>query len=197
MRLGFYLIPPYPLSCKIMCMRDLVYDQYRIKAALNFMIHMTIKGFFKPIDNINMENLIGTLDNIIQNYRPFKIYPSGLIIFKGEGLGITFSKTQNKILWEIQERCFKAIKPFVSPDCEFTKSEQTGDKFIPHITISMTDVTNALMTDMMDFFKELEFDTKGYLVHNFKLYKFESDNWDSDDWIYSLKWKILKSWILS
>ncbi|GEM_PF-5471964 len=196
MRLGFYLIPPYPLSCKIMCMRDLVYDQYRIKAALNFMIHMTIKGFFKPSKTMRIESLIDALDKIIKDYRPFKIYPSNLTIFEGEGLGITFSKEKNKILWEIQEKSFRAIEPFISPDCEFTKSELVGERFIPHITISMTDVTDDLMIDMMDFFKEVQFDSEGYTVHNFKLYQFNSTEWNTDNWIYSLTWKIIKSWCL-
>ena len=197
MRLGFYLIPSYPLSSKIMGLRNLVYDQYRIEAALNFMIHMTIKGFFKPISDININDLIENIDKVIAHYKPFDIYPYGLKVFKGEGLGVVFSREKNKVLWKLQDDCYNAIRPFISPDCDFTPSEPIGNNFIPHITISMVDATDEILADMEDFSKELQFDKKGYRIHNFKLYQFESDKWGTNDWIYTLKWQILKSWRLT
>ena len=197
MRIGFYLIPPYPLALKILELRNLVYDQYRIKAALNFMIHMTIKGFFKPKRNFNLAELINVLDKIISKYKPFTIFPAGFKIFDNEGIALVFSKDLNPILWELHGECYDAIEPFIAPDCNFTPKEDIKENFIPHITISMTDVTQDTLVDIYDFFKEVTFGTHGYTVHNFKLYQFESENWHSDEWIYTLKWKILKSWRLS
>jgi hypothetical protein len=46
------------------------------------MIHMTIKGFFKPDSNINRQNLIADLDRYVHGYEPFKIYPGDLRIFE-------------------------------------------------------------------------------------------------------------------
>ncbi len=197
MRIAFYLIPPYPLATRIMELRNLVYDQYRVKAALNFMIHMTIKGFFKPRENFNLNDLIKQLDKIISQYKPFNIFPSNIEIFGGDGISVIFSKTTNPILWELHEKCYNVIKPFIAPDCNFTPTERIKENFVPHITICMADVPKETLIDIHDFFKEVTFDHAGYTVHNFKLYQFESENWYTDRWIYSLKWKILKSWILT
>lgn len=63
-------------------MRQIAHDQYRLSAALNFMIHMTIKGFFKPVSNIIRQNLIGDLDRYVSGCDPLKIYPGDLGIFE-------------------------------------------------------------------------------------------------------------------
>lgn len=195
-RLAFYLMPPYPLSLEILDMRNMVNDQYKINAALNFMVHMTIKGFFKMVPDMNYRQLIQGLNNVILKYKSFKIYPTKLKVFSDVILGVEFAREKNETLWQIHNDCYTVIRPFISSDCTFTPSEPKGDNFIPHITISMTDVSKEMLEDMKDFLSDIRFDNRGYMVKQFKLYEFESSGWQTDEWIYTLQWKILHAFSL-
>ena len=196
-RLGFYLIPPVNLSSEVMQLRSLVQDQYRIGAALNFMIHMTIKGFFKPASVDQYPELIQELSTLMTSYRPFTLYPTGIKRFPDDGIGIECAQDKNPILWELHHRCFdEVIKPFIADDCEFTPVEPTGDRFVPHITISMSDLSPQISEDIHNYLSAIHFSPEGYVVNNFKLYEFTSQGWGTGEWIYTLDWKILHSWFL-
>jgi len=196
-RLGFYLIPPANLSLKMLELRNLVYDQFRLNAATKFMTHMTIKGFFKPALIKPYHDLVQSLDKIVSRYAPFTIYPTGLRILGDVGIGVEFSKEQNEILWKIHHDCYTVIKPFIAPDCDFTPVEFLGEHFIPHITISMIDVSHALAKEIYSYLSDIKFDEKGYTIHDFKLYEFTSQKWKTKEWIYTLQWDILHSWHLN
>jgi len=196
-RLGFYLIPPAKLSAEVLQLRHLVQDQYRVGAALNFMIHMTIKGFFKPASAELYPELIHALDTFMSGYKPFTLYPTGIKRFPDDGIGIECAQAKNPVLWEIHTRCFDdIIKPFIADDCEFTPVEPTGERFVPHITISMRDLSPQISEDIHNYLSGIDFSPEGYVVNNFKLYEFTSEGWGTDEWIYSLDWNILHSWFL-
>lgn len=190
--LGFYLIPPPNLTAEMIGLRNLVYDQYRIKAASKFMTHMTIKGFFKPVPNIRHDQLIQALDGIIERYRPFTIYPTNLKRFGDVGIAVEFSREKNDMLWRIHNDCYQVIEPFIAVECD----SNLGEDFTPHLTISMVDVSSALLEDMSCYLSDIQFDLEGYVIKNFKLYEFTSRGWGTKDWIYTLEWKILHSWQL-
>jgi 2'-5' RNA ligase len=196
-RLGFYLIPPANLSLKMLELRNLVYDQYRLNAAAKFMTHMTIKGFFKPALIKPYHELIQALDEVVSRYEPFIIYPTRLRVFDDAGVGVEFSKEHNEILWDIHNDCYTVIEPFIAPDCDFTPVELLGENFIPHLTIAMIDVSHAISEEIHYYLSEIEFDNRGYLIENFKLYEFTSQEWSTKEWIYSLQWNILHSWRLN
>ena len=116
-RLAFYLIPPYRLCSEILRTRQIVQDQYRLSAALNFMIHMTIKGFFKPASAIDRNKLAKDLDELVSNYGLFKIYPDGLkILHADHSLVVNFPRERNEILWSIQRDCFESVESYISPN---------------------------------------------------------------------------------
>ena len=176
-------------------MRQIAHDQYRLSAALNFMIHMTIKGFFKPVSNINRQNLIEDLDRYVSGYVPFKIYPGDLKIFeKDRSLVIGFPRAKNEILWQIHKDCRTCLEPYIAKDCDFTPREL--GEFTPHITVSMIDGSLETLEDAKEYLGDVDFGSSGYSVGNFKLYEFQSEAWGTDDWIYSLTWKTLHSWRL-
>ena len=196
-RLGFYLIPPANLSLKMLELRSLVYDQYRINAAAKFMTHMTIKGFFKPTLSEPYHDLIQVLDEVVSRHEPFTIYPTGLRVFDDAGIGVEFSKEHNKVLWDIHNECYAVLKPFIAPDCDFTPVEPLGENFIPHLTIAMIDVSHPISKEIHSYLSDIKFDEKGYFIKDFKLYEFTSQGWNTKEWIYTLQWKILHSWRLT
>jgi 2'-5' RNA ligase len=176
-------------------MRQIVYDQYRLGAALNFMIHMTIKGFFKPKSDINRQNLIADLDRNISRYEPFPVYPGDLRIFdRDQSLVIDFPKAKNEILWQIQEDCLTCFEPYIATDCDFSPREL--GEFTPHITISMLDGSLDTLNDAKDYLNDVRFNSTGYTVKNFRLFEFRSESWGTAGWIDSLNWKILHTWRL-
>ena len=195
LRLGFYLIPPSELCSEVLGMRQIAYDQYRLSAALNFMIHMTIKGFFKPDSNINRQNLIADLDRYVSGYEPFEIYPGDLKIFEQDrSLVIGFPRAKNAILWQIQKDCRTCLVPYIATDCDFSPLEL--GEFTPHITVSMIDGSLEILKDAKDYLSDVKLNSSGYTVKNFKLFEFRSKTWGTDSWIYSLNWKILHTWRL-
>ena len=195
LRLGFYLIPPPELCSEVLGMRQIAHDQYRLSAALKFMIHMTIKGFFKPDSNINRQNLIEDLDRYICGYEPFKIYPGDLRIFDSDrSLVIGFPRAHNEILWQLHKECRTCLEPYIALDSDFTPREL--GEFTPHITISMIDGSLEILKDAKDYLSDIKLNNPWYTVKNFKLYEFRSKSWGTDRWIYSLDWKILHTWRL-
>lgn len=192
---GLYLIPPRELCSEVLGMRQIAHDQYRLSAALNFMIHMTIKGFFKPVSNINRQNLIEDLDRYVSGYVPFKIHPGELKIFeKDRSLVIGFPRAKNEILWQIHKDCHNCLEPYIATDCDFTAREL--DEFTPHMTVSMIDGSLETLEHAKEYLGDVDFDSSGYSVRNFGLYEFDSEAWGTDDWIYSLTWKTLHAWRL-
>jgi len=194
-RLGFYLIPPAGLCSEVLGIRQIAHDQYRLGAALKFMIHMTIQGFFKPASNIDLQDLIEDLDRYISRYEAFTIYPGDLRIFERDrSLAIGFPRTKNEILWRVHEDCRACLEPYITADCEFTPREPGG--FTPHITISMIDGSLEILEQAKDYLSDVRWNRPGYTVKNFKLFEFRSKSWGTDGWIYSLSWKMLHSWRL-
>ncbi len=194
-RLAFYLIPPYELCSEILKMRQIVQDQYQINAALKFMIHMTMKGFFKPVSEIDKANLIKDLDELVSKYRQFEIYPDGLNIFNPDhALVVGFSRERNETLWQINEDCHISIEPYIAGDCDFTPRERNG--FNPHITVSMVDASLETLQDVKNYLSDAMLISHGYKVKDLKLYEFKSKAWHTTEWIYSLNWQILHSWRL-
>ncbi len=194
-RLAFYLIPPYRLCSEILRMRQIVQDQYRLSAALNFMIHMTIKGFFKPASAIDRNKLAKDLDELVSNYGLFKIYPDGLkILHADHSLVVNFPRERNEILWSIQRDCFESVESYISPNCDFTARE--NDRFDPHITVTMMDAPIETLEDIREYLRDAALRRSGYTVRNFNLYEFKSNAWGTSEWIHSLSWELLHSWFL-
>jgi len=194
-RLAFYLIPPYQLCSEILRMRQIVEDQYRLSAALNFMIHMTIKGFFEPAPGMDRNELVKDLGRFVPNYEPFKVYPDGLkILHTNHSLVVNFPKEKNEILWRLHRDCIETVESYISPDCDFTAREK--GRFDPHITVSMMDASIETLEDISEYLRDAVLNGSGYTVRNLNLYEFKSNAWGTSKWIYSLSWKLLHSWIL-
>jgi len=65
-RFAFYLIPPYQIAKDIAEIHSLLKKQYGVSAAGRFQIHCTIKGFFKP-----NENLLDFREAVVDIIRPY------------------------------------------------------------------------------------------------------------------------------
>lgn len=193
---GFYLIPPYDLAKELLTMRNLAYDQYRVAAAQNFMIHMTVIGFFKLAESTTCDTLISTLDEQLARFSTFRIFPAGARTLEN-GLGLVFTRERNAELYRLQSACFNAVKRYIARDVRMPRTSGADEQFLAHMTVCMLDASAQTLRDVEDYFRDAEFAQDGYNARLLKLYEFSSDLWDaSDTWIYNMQWRPLHTWKL-
>ncbi len=194
-RLGFYLVPHYELAKELHLLRLLLYDQFRLSSALNFMTHMTIKGFFRLSEGSSTDEVCKAVDSIMESVKPFYIKPSGFIM-DNIGCGVRFMQKENPELQEIHEKIILSLSRFVSTDCEFSFAEAVKERFNPHMTLAMTDIPEELQGDILHFLEGVRFEKQSYPADSFRLFEFSSAGWGkaSGGWIDTLEWNIRKSW---
>ena len=196
-RLGFYLIPSYPLAKELQVLRLVLQDQFGLSAALRFMTHMTIKGFFKPASGYDIEELYAAADMVMEKNPEFELKQSGFRI-DNTGCYLWFNPEDNALLQKVHEDIISAFDPFISEDCDFSRTEDVNSSFNPHMTLAMTDISENRRNDVINFLNKVDLEQKIYRPGCFRLFEFTSNDWKSntDHWINSLQWKILKTWEL-
>lgn len=195
-QLGLYLIPPYGLAKEVLTMRNLVFDQYRVAAAQNFMIHMTLIGFFRLTDGSGQEALISALDGYLSGQQALRIYPQRVAALDN-GLGVVFPPERNRELYRLQSSCFDAARPYIAHDSRMPRTGEADEEFEAHVTVSMVDASRKTLTEMEEYFSDVRFAQEGYLTRVVKLYEFTSDLWEvPDTWIYAMGWRSLHCWQL-
>ena len=197
-RLGLYLLPSWELVKELQLLRLVLKDQFGISAALRFMTHMTVKGFFLPAENIRIDDLTAAVDPVIEKAEPFKLKASGFRI-DDVGCYLWFNPLENSRLVDLHKKIIKELKPFISPGCDFSFSEEINDDFNPHMTLAMTDIPKGLKDEVIAFLDTVALEREFYNPGVCRLFEFRSEDWakKKSHWIETLEWKILKSWKLN
>ena len=194
-RLGLYLLPSWELAKELQLLRLVLKDQFGISAALRFMTHMTVKGFFLPEKNIDIDSLTAAVNPVIEKAEPFKLKPSGFRI-DDVGCYLWFNPQDNKRLVDLHKKIIKELKPFISSGCDFSFSEEINDDFNPHMTLAMTDIPAGLKDEVIGFLDSVALEREVYNPGGLRLFEFRSEDWQKkkSHWIETLEWQILKSW---
>jgi 2'-5' RNA ligase len=167
--------------------------QFGFIAADQFQVHSTIKGFFKKTAD-PLESLIERLDAVFDAQRPFPVHFAGFRINQ-IGIGLDVSRLGGELNPEVMalhKRVMKAVRPFVAPDCPFTKKE-LGTPFAAHITLAFRDIRPSMHDDILAYLRDAPLPTEPFTADTFHFLEFSSQHWEGD-WEQTLSWRLVKSW---
>lgn len=128
-------------------MRNLVYDQYRVAAAQNFMMHSSIIGFCKPTEDTTYDALVSTMDGRIERLSSFRISPERVAALDN-GLGQVFAHRRNPELYGLQNACLKAAKRHIARDARMPRTVGADEDFQGHMTVCILDASRRTLLEM-------------------------------------------------
>ena len=67
-----YLIPPPELLVPTRIAQQVLGAQFGTRVASSFMVHCTVKGFFKLAETASLEDFVPALDALYERTRPFE-----------------------------------------------------------------------------------------------------------------------------
>ena len=218
-RYGVFLIPPKNVASAINNIRTDLQNEFGFQAAMRFMVHATLKGFFKL--NGDIQQLINTLDHYLQEKRCFDIrmisvgaFQRQRVIKIGIKSWIDDHDRPNSNLRNLHKDIYKAVqqepieqsqikgrlgKGFIAADCEFTSREYIGTKFSAHFTLAFKDVTENNLNQALIFAKHKFQSLSPKTFSNgtsIGLYKFYSESWQRN-WWETLMFETINTWHLA
>jgi 2'-5' RNA ligase len=198
---GIYLIPPPALVYAVGVGHQLLKANFNAQTAGKFMVHCTLKGFFKLAEGASPIDFIPALDELFATTPVFETeftelwnLPEGRF---GASILIGMDRTEpflklHKAIWEI-------VRPYIAPDCYFSGIEPSGDKFPPHVTLAQSDLpTDPILFQQAVALCQHIFDSylKGrWQAREIQLIEFYSEDW-TGRWSESMRFKQLKGWQL-
>lgn len=194
-RFALYLIPPYAVSRLVMEIHQMLRKQFDLAAAGRFQVHATVKGFFKKIEG-PVEPLVGQLDAVFAEQRPFPIHFTG---YRNDEIGIGLDVSlvdgkPNEALYAFREQVVEIIRPAIAPDCDFVASD-LGNPYEAHITLAFRDIPLSLYDDVLAYLADAPLPAKPFVARDFHFLEFFSDEWNAR-WWQTLSWRLIKSWHL-
>ncbi|HLW03497.1 MAG TPA: 2'-5' RNA ligase family protein [Ktedonobacterales bacterium] len=198
---GVYLLPPTGLAASIDTLREELEQRFDCHASRNFMVHCTLKGFFRLDPSKSEEQLTQTLDPVISPFPSFQIQPNQ-VTHLPDAVIIDLASMHNPRLQDLHGAVYHHIDPeFVHPECPFTPDERKYG-FAAHITLAFKDLTFADLVEAVEFAQQRA--TEGGLLRPFVgrtigLYRFttEAEAWeDRYRWWESLRYEALHIWRL-
>jgi 2'-5' RNA ligase len=198
---GVYLLPPTGLAASIDTLREELEQRFDCHASRNFMVHCTLKGFFRLDPSKNEEQLKQALDPVISPCSSFQIQPNQ-VTHLPDAVIIDLASLRNPRLQDLRTAIYHHIDPeFVHPDCPFTPDERKYG-FAAHITLAFKDLTFADLVEAVEFAQQRA--TEQGLLHPFVartvgLYRFTTDAeaWeDRYHWWETLRYEPLHIWRL-
>lgn len=193
-RYAVYLVPPYSISRDVTEIHTLLEKQFGLKAAGQFQVHATIKGFFKKTPD-PLEPLIDRLDAVFAAQRSFRVQFIGYRIDDvGIGLNLAVLEDSGDELLAFRERVVNAVRPFIAPDCDFAVSD-LGPPFEAHITLAFRDIPGELYDQVLPWLADAPVPSGFFTATTYHFLEFFSEQWDGP-WWEDLTWRLLKSWQL-
>ncbi len=198
---GVYLLPPVGLAASIDRLREELEDRFDCHVARSFMVHCTLKGFFRLNDTKTEGQLQQTLDPVISSFPGFEIRPRDVSQIP-ETILIDLASLENVRLQDLRNAIYHHIDPdFVHPDCPFTPFERHFG-FAAHITLAMKDIAPGDLDEALEFARQRA-DELGLLrpfaARTVTLYRFttQAAGWeDSQRWWETLRYEPLQTWRL-
>ena len=198
---GVYLIPPPSLLYPIGLAHLLLANEYNVRTGGRFMVHCTVKGFFKLAEGASPSDFEGDLDRLFRDTPAFTTQINSLGVGRsqqyGNGAGLWMERTApflalHNAVWDI-------VQPYIAPDCRFSPIEGVGPNFAPHLTVAMADVPDDPgLFDQITALCQYAYDNlpKGpFVARDMQLIEFYSDDW-AGRWWETLGYKQLRGWRL-
>jgi 2'-5' RNA ligase len=199
---GIYLIPPPHLLHPIGLAHQLLKANFNTRTAAAFMVHCTLKGFFKLADGKTPADFIPALDALFARTPAFETALTGLWdLNRGEGkASILIGMDRTRFLLDLHNAIREIVVPSIAPDCLFSPVEPAGPNFPPHITFVQGDapVEPGLHSQIVGLCQYI-YDTslKGpFQASDLQLIEFYSEDW-AGNWWETLCFRQLKGWRLA
>lgn len=200
---GVYLIPPPHLLHPIGVAHHLLRSEFNCRVAGAFMVHCTLKGFFKLADGATPADFTPALDELFARTPAFDTELTGLWPY------VNPTKLQSSVLLgmdrtsqfhALHNAIWDVVRPYIAPDCLFSPREPAGNDFPPHITLAQDDVPPepGLIAQVLDLCQHI-YDTslKGrFMARDLQLIEFYSEDW-AGKWGDTLRFRQLKGWRLN
>ncbi len=198
---GIYLVPPPHLLIPINNGHRLLDHNFNIRAAGQFMVHCTVKGFFKLKGGTSPGDFIPALDGLFAVTPPFPTeILKAVTLNRGPGrVSILLLLERTPAFHNLHNQVWEIVRPFIAPDCLFSSVEPAGPNFPPHITLAQYDAPYepGLLIQVEEYCNFLlESSLRGkFQGRSMQLIEFYSDDW-TGEWWKSLSYKQLKGWNL-
>ncbi len=199
---GIYLIPPPQLLYPLGVGHLLLATEFKAATGGRFMVHCTVKGFFKLTEGAVPADFTTALDELFANTPAFTTQVKGLWALQDSRYGgvaaVGLERTEpfhalHNAVWEI-------VRPYIAPDCIFSPIEGAGPNFIPHLTIGMSDMPSdpALFEQAANLCRYIydNLPKESFPATDLQLIEFYSDDW-AGQWWQTLGYKQLKGWRLA
>jgi 2'-5' RNA ligase len=198
---GVYLLPPTGLAASIDSLREELEQRYDTHASRSFMVHCTLKGFFRMDQARTEEQLKQTLDPVISSFASFQVQASEIGQFP-DTIMIDLASARNTRLQDLRNSTYHHIDPdFVHPQCPFTPDERKYG-FAGHITLAFRDIAFADLGEAMEFAKQRANELgllRPFVARTVALYRFTTEAVEWEDryrWWETLRYEALQTWHL-
>src|ERR1051326_7932241 len=126
---GVYLLPPTGLAASIDTLREELEQRYDCHASRSFMVHCTLKGFFRLDPTKTEEQLKQALDPAISAAPAFQIQPNE-VTHLPDAVIVDLASLRNPRLQDLRNTIYHHIDP------EFVRSEEHTSELQSHSFIS-------------------------------------------------------------
>ncbi len=124
---GLYLIPPADLVEPLSRLHAVLEREFGCIVAGRFMVHITVKGFFKPQPGADIDRLVQELDAVYAGRFAFPVAISAPRSLDGTRGCSAFLALESGSLGELHRATWRAIEPYIADDCPFSREERHGD----------------------------------------------------------------------
>jgi len=199
---GIYLIPSPSIWYQIAVAHHVFSSEFKAHTAGRFMVHCTVKGFFKLKENTSITELIAALNDLFSRTKAIptqleQLIPLNRPIFSPS----FFIKLKNTPEFQkLHEEVWDIVRPYIAPDCLFSPVEPVGSMFIPHITLGMQDLPEEPgLFHQFQALAECAYETfskEPFNASAIQLIEFYSNDWAAENWGKTLDFKLLQGWNL-
>jgi len=199
---GIYLIPPPPVLYPLAIGHLLMSGEFKAHTGGRFMVHCTVKGFFKLAEGVTPQDFIPALDKLMAESKAFTTQPLQLLYHPNEGWanGFALLLERNEPFLQLNRAVWEVVAPYIAPDCLFSARDGRGDTFYPHLTLAMSDIPrDPGLTQQALALAEyaVSLVPKGnFVASDMQLIEFYSEDW-AGNWFETLDFKQLKGWKLA
>jgi 2'-5' RNA ligase len=196
---GLYLIPPASLVAPLSLAHVLLEKEFGCVVAGRFMVHVTVKGFFKPKPGADIDRLVSEIDQTYAGRASFPVSFRPPARWRSERGASVFLPLASESLDALHQATWRVIEPYVAEDCPFTPGERPGVAFYPHLTLVQYDLpSDPVLQDRAfeqccDICERLP--AQSWDARDLQLIRFESDDWPGR-WWETLRFQQLKGWRL-
>lgn len=198
---GVYLIPPPHLVYAVGVGHQLLKSEFNAVTAGTFMVHCTLKGFFKLAEGAKPDDFVPALDELFTKTPAFPTEFTELWnLNRGESASILIGMDRTEAFHKLHNDIWDIVRPYIAPDCIFSPVEPAGPNFPPHVTLAQSDVPTepGLFNQAVALCQHI-FDTslKGrFMAQQMQLIEFYSENW-AGNWWETIRYRQLKGWKLA